>query len=469
MIMDEPTNNLGVPEQQKVLELIRKLRDQGVPVILITHTLPDVFAVSDRLMVMHRGRKVTEKKTADTSTQELVQYMVGVLDDTKIQLGRKGDMASEATRGSAPASAKWVTLPYHRRWLLDQASALFDFFEPHSIDPSGGFFTLDDTGRPIGRKIATGELPPREIHVDDAHGALLRHRAADGPPGADRFIDHGMEFLWNGHRDRKHGGYFWAIGENGPSDPLKQAYGHAFVLLAASSAKARRSSGCRPAARRCKRGAPHPLLGEAARRGGRGIFADWQPISKYRGQNSNMHLTESLMAAFEATGDSSWLEMAESIASLVIGKRAAENGWRVAEHFNEKWELDRDYANGDVFRPYGTTPGHSLEWTRLLLQLWELGGRRLAWLPEAAKAVFDRATAEGWDARKAASSTRSTGRHAPHAQPALVAGGRRYWRGSLPERHRRRAKIRGVVPSHLGFRRRPADRPRERRLADGGG
>ena len=62
MIMDEPTNNLGVPEQHKVLELIRKLRDQGVPVILITHTLPDVFAVSDRLMVMHRGRKVTEKK-----------------------------------------------------------------------------------------------------------------------------------------------------------------------------------------------------------------------------------------------------------------------------------------------------------------------------------------------------------------------------------------------------------------------
>jgi ABC-type sugar transport system ATPase subunit len=84
MIMDEPTNNLGVPEQQKVLELIRRLRDQGVPVILITHTLPDVFAVSDRLMVMHRGRKVAEKRTADTSTPELVQYMVGALDDTKL-------------------------------------------------------------------------------------------------------------------------------------------------------------------------------------------------------------------------------------------------------------------------------------------------------------------------------------------------------------------------------------------------
>jgi ABC-type sugar transport system ATPase subunit len=85
MIMDEPTNNLGVPEQQKVLELIRKLRDRGVPVILITHTLPDVFAVSDRLIVMHRGRKVTEKRTAETNTQELVQYMVGALDDSRVR------------------------------------------------------------------------------------------------------------------------------------------------------------------------------------------------------------------------------------------------------------------------------------------------------------------------------------------------------------------------------------------------
>ena len=49
--------------------------------VLITHILPDVFAVSDRLMVMHRGRKVAEKKTAETNAEELVQYMVGALDD----------------------------------------------------------------------------------------------------------------------------------------------------------------------------------------------------------------------------------------------------------------------------------------------------------------------------------------------------------------------------------------------------
>ncbi len=83
MIMDEPTNNLGVPEQKKVLELINKLRERGVPVILISHTLPEVFAVSDRLVVMHRGRKVTEKKVSQTNSEEVVQYMVGALDDTR--------------------------------------------------------------------------------------------------------------------------------------------------------------------------------------------------------------------------------------------------------------------------------------------------------------------------------------------------------------------------------------------------
>jgi ABC-type sugar transport system ATPase subunit len=61
------------PNSKEFLELIRRLRDRGVSVILITHTLPDVFAVTDRLMVMHRGRKVTEKRTIETSTPELVQ------------------------------------------------------------------------------------------------------------------------------------------------------------------------------------------------------------------------------------------------------------------------------------------------------------------------------------------------------------------------------------------------------------
>jgi len=83
MIMDEPTNNLGVTEQRKVLDLIRTLRNQGVPVILISHTMHDVFAVSDRIVVLHRGRKVAEKQTAETDPEEIVQYMIGLRDDTQ--------------------------------------------------------------------------------------------------------------------------------------------------------------------------------------------------------------------------------------------------------------------------------------------------------------------------------------------------------------------------------------------------
>ena len=84
MIMDEPTNNLGVVEQHQVRELVQELKSQSVPVILISHTLPDVFAVTDRIVVMHRGHKVTEKITSETDSQEIVQYMVGALDDNRI-------------------------------------------------------------------------------------------------------------------------------------------------------------------------------------------------------------------------------------------------------------------------------------------------------------------------------------------------------------------------------------------------
>lgn len=83
LIMDEPTNNLGVVEQRKVLDLILRLRDQGISVILISHTMHDVFAVTSRIIVMHRGRKVGERRTDQTDPQEIVQYMVGARDDSR--------------------------------------------------------------------------------------------------------------------------------------------------------------------------------------------------------------------------------------------------------------------------------------------------------------------------------------------------------------------------------------------------
>jgi sulfoquinovose isomerase len=298
--------------------------------------------------------------------------------------------------GGSASGAKWVTLRYHRTWLIDQAGALFDFFEPHSVDPTGGFFSLDDFGQPIVAS-GSGQRPARELHATARMIHCFAISRLSGRPGAERFIEHGMSFLWKGHRDPVHGGYFWSVGKDGPDDDRKEAYGHAFVLLAAASAKVVGH----PDADRLLADVSEVLLtrfwepgiGAAAEEFDRG----WSPIGRYRGQNSNMHLAEACMAAFEATGDQLWLEKAKSIATLVVGVHASAFGGRVAEHFDERWQVDRDYSGGDVFRPYGLTPGHWLEWTRLLLQLWELGGRRLEWLPDAARQLFAHAVAEGWN------------------------------------------------------------------------
>ena len=77
MIMDEPTAALGVAEQRKVLMLVRTLCEQGVPVIIISHNMQDVFAVADRIIIMRRGKKVGERIAAQTTPDEIVSLMVG--------------------------------------------------------------------------------------------------------------------------------------------------------------------------------------------------------------------------------------------------------------------------------------------------------------------------------------------------------------------------------------------------------
>jgi simple sugar transport system ATP-binding protein len=77
LIMDEPTAALGVPEQRKVMELIRALKVQGVAVILISHNLHDIFAVAERIVVLRRGEVAGERRVAETDGDEIVRLMVG--------------------------------------------------------------------------------------------------------------------------------------------------------------------------------------------------------------------------------------------------------------------------------------------------------------------------------------------------------------------------------------------------------
>ena len=77
LIMDEPTAALGVPEQRKVISLIKQLKAQGRGVIFISHNLQDIFAVADRIVVLRRGVQAGERQISETSHDEVVRLMVG--------------------------------------------------------------------------------------------------------------------------------------------------------------------------------------------------------------------------------------------------------------------------------------------------------------------------------------------------------------------------------------------------------
>lgn len=79
VLLDEPTAAISVRQVAEVLELIRRLRDQGIAVVLISHRMPDVFAVCDRVLVLRRGRKVAEKPVAQSSPEEVTGLITGAI------------------------------------------------------------------------------------------------------------------------------------------------------------------------------------------------------------------------------------------------------------------------------------------------------------------------------------------------------------------------------------------------------
>jgi len=80
VIMDEPTAALGVRESGQVLELIKEVRAQGLAVIMISHNLPEVFMVADRITVLRLGRTITTLETAKTSLEAIVGMMTGAVE-----------------------------------------------------------------------------------------------------------------------------------------------------------------------------------------------------------------------------------------------------------------------------------------------------------------------------------------------------------------------------------------------------
>ena len=299
---------------------------------------------------------------------------------------------TSTTLSSGEPFGSWPDDPLHRAFLAREALRQFAFFRA-SPRESGGFHLLDRDGSPLGGSIEELHTTTRLVH-SYALGKLA------GVRGSEDIIDRGISCLWRRHRDREHGGYVWAFDGNRVHDGRKLAYGHVFVLLAAAGARL----------------ASHPdaerlivdvetILDRHFWEDRPGLFADewtrdWTSLSGYRGMNANMHAVEALLAAFEATGHPRWLERAGRILDFFLNRIAPAEGWRVPEHYTADWLIDRDYRGDPMFRPAGTTPGHSFEFARLLLQYWDLRGRPADGAPDVARRLVERALADGWDTER---------------------------------------------------------------------
>jgi sulfoquinovose isomerase len=285
---------------------------------------------------------------------------------------------------------RWPALRTHLAWLDAEAAGLIDFARRSRVE--GGFGWLDDDGEPEAGRPLQLWITTRMTHVF-ALGELLGH------PGCGALADHGLAAIRDRFEDPEHGGWYPEVAADGPVRTSKEAYPHAFVLLAAASARI------------AGRAAAEELLATAISvveerfwSEDEGAMAEswdrsWREPEPYRGANANMHMVEALLATGDATGDPLWYERARRIAERVIHRVARSRDWRILEHFDAAWRPLPDY-NADQprhpFRPFGVTPGHGFEWSRLLLQIAAGLPAPPDWLLEASRGLFARALQDGW-------------------------------------------------------------------------
>lgn len=278
--------------------------------------------------------------------------------------------------------------------------ALVDFARGSKVPTGFGYLDADgnvDSSRPVELWITC-----RMTHVFSLASLM-------GDEGAAELARHGVDSLLTCFHDTQYGGWFSAIGHSRDDleivDGTKAAYAHAFVVLAASSAKIAGIEGAEKLLDDALAAqdefwweADHAKVRESYDR-------EMTETEQYRGVNANMHTVESYLAAFDATDDAQWLNRAVAILNWVINEQAANNGWRIPEHYDVNWKPIPDYnidKPKDPFRPYGYTPGHGLEWARLALhagaQKARNGEEVPSWILTSAEKLITRAVEDGWEA-----------------------------------------------------------------------
>ncbi len=279
-----------------------------------------------------------------------------------------------------------------RDFLQQHIQSILDFYEPRVISPAGGYYQcfLDN-----------GEIFDRNTRqLVGSSRFVFNYATAHRLQGVDHYFEWaqwGFKYLNEVHLQPS-GHYAWLIENDNVTDGRAMAYGHAFVLLAAASC-------LRIGIKSAEQTLNHvwDFLEHYFWDANHQAYADERDssltdLNQYRGQNANMHLCEALLAAWQATSNSRYLDRAELLAKRFTVELAAQSDGLIWEHYNADWQVDfefnRDKPN-DRYKPWGFQPGHQVEWSKLLLML-NAEKPNQQW-PTKARELYDRAMSIGWD------------------------------------------------------------------------
>ena len=282
---------------------------------------------------------------------------------------------------------------WSRSFLQDQIEKIVNFYYPECIDEKlGGYINqFRDDGSIFDDQTKHLVGTCRFVYIFSIAAILTKKSEYK------EAARHGVQFLLNHHRQSK-GGYAWILEGLKVNDATNHCYGHAFVLLAfATSLKAGIQESAEPLVETFNLMERH-FWRQADRLYVDEISSDWSIVDPYRGQNANMHTCEAMIAAFEATGETNYLDRATALAIRVCVDMTKQSDGMIWEHYDKNWDPDWQYNLDDpknLFRPFGYLVGHWMEWAKLLLILEENNPQE--WMLPHAKRLFNAAIKQGWD------------------------------------------------------------------------
>ena len=284
----------------------------------------------------------------------------------------------------------------NRKFLDDNAKALLNFGRRFP-SPGGGSYYLGDDGTPWTER-------PRETWITCRMAHVYSIGAMRGEDGSRELACAAVKGLLGELHDDRNGGWYAGLTSDNEILPDKQCYAHAFVILAGSSARLAGIDGGEKLFKEALKIYDKYFWNEEE-----GLSCDtWNTeftvLDSYRGLNANMHTVEAFLAAADCldvkegkgAGDV-YRVRAGRIINRVIGW-ARDNEWRIPEHFTSDWipDLNKNIEKpDDPFKPYGATPGHGIEWARLISQ-WCLSCEADRSYIEAACNLYGRAVSDAW-------------------------------------------------------------------------